>query len=125
MGKWVTLLRIVIFKEFRVMPAAPGYLHRLDDAIEELSRLSVDWVDRRLLGEILGVSKWTAWRLLKRCGAEDGPGGSLVCRREELIARLRAFREDGQLGPAIARRRRVEDYLDALVQSASRRHKEI
>lgn len=84
-----------------------------------------EWIDRRTLEEALGVSKWTAWRVMKRCGAEAGPGGSLVCRREALIAKLQALQEDGRFGTEIARRSRVEQYLDGMIRFASRKHKQI
>ena len=73
------------------MPAAPMYVHRLEEAIQTLSGMTADWIGRRMLEEILGTGKWTAWRVLKRCGAEEGPGGGLVCRREALIAQLQAL----------------------------------
>jgi hypothetical protein len=107
------------------MPAAPLYAHRLADGIQTLAALPVDWVDRRSLEEALGVSKWTAWRILKRCGAEDGPGGSLVCQRVELIRQLKALQTDGRIAPEISRRNRVEQYLDGMVRYATRRHKQI
>ncbi len=95
------------------------------DSIAGLSALSSDWVDRRTLEEALGVSKWTAWRILKRCGAQDGPGGSLVCRREDLISKLQTLQQDGRFATEIARRNRVEQYLDGMVRYASRKHKEV
>src|ERR1041385_6651503 len=82
------------------MPAAPLWIHRLPDALPALASLPQDLVDRRTLEELLGVGKWTAWRILRQCGAEDGPGGALVCRRERLVERLRAIRQDGRLPPA-------------------------
>jgi hypothetical protein len=107
------------------MPSSPLYVHRLEGGIESLSAMSLEWIDRRTLQEALDISKWTAWRILKRCGAEDGPGGTLVCRRESLIRQLQALQEDGRFAPEIARHKRVERYLDNMVQYASRRHKEI
>jgi hypothetical protein len=107
------------------MPATPLYIHRLDAGLEALSATGGDWVDRRGVEEALGVSKWTAWRILKRCGAEDGPGGSLVCRREELIRRLRDLREHGAFAPEIERRKRVERYLDQIARFSTQKHAEI
>ncbi len=107
------------------MPSTPLYAHRLEDGIQHLSGLKTDWVDRRMLEEALGVGKWTAWRILKRCGAEEGPGGALICRRAELIQQLQVLLEDGRFGPEIARRKRVEQYLDGMVRYASRKHKQI
>src|SRR3954469_11545683 len=107
------------------MPAAPLWIHRLADALPTLASLPRELIDRRTLEEILGVGKWTAWRILRQCGAEDGPGGALVCRRDALVERLRAGQQGGRLAPEIARRQRVERYLDGMLVYASRKHKEI
>lgn len=107
------------------MPATPLFAHRLADGILALEAMTADWVDRRTLEEVLGVSKWTAWRILKRCGAEDGPGSSLVCRRDELIERLKALQQDIRVAPEIARRNRVEQYLEGMLRYASRKHRQI
>ena len=107
------------------MPAVPLYVHRLGPGIAALEALPTDIIDRRALEEALGVGKWTAWRIMKRCGASDGPGGALVCRRQDLLAQLRHLQQDGRYAPEIARRQRLETYLDTIVQSASRQHKEV
>lgn len=107
------------------MPAAPVYLHRLASGIAVLETLSCDLIDRRTMEEALGVGKWTAWRIMKRCGAESGPGGALVCRRQELLQHLRQLQADGRFGPEIQRRDRLERYLDGMVRYASRQHKEV
>src|SRR5262249_44239997 len=112
------------FKDLPV-PTIPLYAHRLENGIQTLAAMPVEWIDRRTLEEALGVSKWTAWRILKRCGAEEGPGGGLFCRREDLIRQLEALREDGRFAPEIARRNRVEQYLEGMVRYASRKHKQI
>jgi hypothetical protein len=107
------------------MPAVPLYAHRLEDAIAALAARDEDWVDRRTLEEALGVSKWTAWRILKQCGAREGPGNTLLCQREDLINQLRCLQQDGRFAPEIARRARVERYLEGLLRQTSRRQKEI
>ena len=107
------------------MPTTPLYLHRLAEGIETLRSLSSEWIDRRTLEEALSVSKWTAWRILKQCGAIDGPGGCLVCRRDSLLQQLQALAQDRRFAPEIARRQRVEQYLDGIVRYASRKNKEI
>ena len=107
------------------MPAVPLYVHRLADGIAALGALPTDLVDRRTLEEALGVGKWTAWRILKRCGASAGPGGALVCRRQDLLGQLRRLQQDGRFGPEIARRDRLERYLAGIVRDASRRHTEV
>src|ERR1051325_10435970 len=106
------------------MPASPLWIHGLPDALPALASLPQDLVDRRTLEELLGVGKWTAWRILRHCGAEDGPGGALVCRREDLVRRLQAVQQDGRLAPELARRQRLETYLDGMLAYATRKHKE-
>jgi hypothetical protein len=107
------------------MPAVPLYVHRLAEGIAALEAFPTDLIDRRTLEEALGVGKWTAWRILKRCGATEGPGGALVCRRPDLLAQLRRLQQDGRFGPEIARRDRVARYLDGIAQFASRTHQEV
>jgi hypothetical protein len=107
------------------MPASPLWIHRLPDALPVLASLPQDLVDRRTLEELLGVGKWTAWRIMRQCGATDGPGGALVCRRDDLLARLGAIQQDGRFAPELARRQRLETYLDGMLQFASSKHKEI
>jgi hypothetical protein len=99
------------------MPSQPAYFHRLAEAIETLEQLSgSDWIDRRTLGQILGVSKTVAWRILKRCGATAGPGNTLICRRLELIAALRQLEETGACQQEIHRRERVESHLAEMLK---------
>ncbi len=107
------------------MPALPLYLHRLADAIATLEALPQDWIDRRTLEEALAVSKWTAWRILKHAGATDGPGNTLVCRRQDLLAQLRALAQDGRFAPEIARHQRLDSYLASIAQFSRRQHQEI
>ncbi len=73
--------------------------------------------------EALGVSKWTAWRILRRCGAADGPGNTLICRKEELIIRLRRLTEERHFEPEIQRRRKVETYLDGMARFVAQTNK--
>ena len=107
------------------MPSVPAYLHHIADGIAAIETVSRDLIDRRTLEEALGVGKWTAWRIMKRCGAEEGPGSALVCRRQDLLQHLRRLQEDGRFGPEIQRRDRLERYLAGMVSYASRRHKEV
>src|SRR3954447_22999043 len=107
------------------MPATPLWIHRLEAALPAVASLPQDLVDRRTLEELLGVGKWTAWRILRQCGAEDGPGGALVCRRDDLVRRLEAVQQDGRFAPEIARRERVARYLDGMLQYATRKHTQI
>jgi hypothetical protein len=107
------------------MPASPLWIHRLADALPALASLPQDLVDRRTLEEALSVGKWTAWRILRLCGATEGPGGALVCRREDLVRRLRAVQQDGRFASELARRDRLERYLDGMLAYAGSKHKEI
>src|SRR6185437_15381225 len=107
------------------MPSAPLYLHRLAGGIAALEALPWDWIDRRTVEEALGVGKWMAWRILRSAGATEGPGNTLVCGRETLLARLRELQRDRRFGPEIARRERLESYLEGIARFASRKHKEI
>jgi hypothetical protein len=107
------------------VPAVPVYLHRLEHGIAALEALPHELIDRRTLEEALGVGKWTAWRIMKRCGAEDGPGNTLVCHRADLLSQLRRLQQDRRFGPEIERRGRLERYLAGIAQYASRQHKEV
>ncbi len=104
------------------MPARPAYFHRLTEALETFRHLKTDWIDRRTVEEVLGVSKTVAWRVLRSCGASDGPGNTVVCRRLELVQALEALQETGGYQHEIRRRNRVEQNLDLLLQSARSRH---
>jgi hypothetical protein len=101
---------VILFR----MPAKPSYSHRLPECIAILEGLAADWIDRRQLEEILGVSKTVAWRVLRQCGAEYGPGGSLMCRRQELVSQLRTLRDGGSHEREIRRRDRLEGVLAGL-----------
>jgi len=107
------------------MPAAPLYAHRLEEAIAILGSMESDWIDRRTLEEILAVSKWTAWRVLKACGAQEGPGGALSIRRTDLITALEKLGEEGPIARESARRARVETYLDSMIRFARGKHREV
>ncbi|HEY3412150.1 MAG TPA: hypothetical protein VGM51_03725 [Armatimonadota bacterium] len=72
-------------------------------------------MDRRQLEELLGVSKTVAWRLLRHCGAEPGPGNTLICRRPALIARLEELlAEGGRLDHEIRRHDRLAVFLETI-----------
>jgi hypothetical protein len=122
-GNLIASAFFVSYEQF--MPAAPLWVHRLEDTLPLIASLPHELIDRRTLEELLGVGKWTAWRILRRCGAEEGPGGALVCSRDRLVQRLRAIQQDGRCAPEIARRQRTERYLDGMLEYATRKHKEI
>ena len=95
------------------MPRKPQHWLHLQDALV-VERLDVAWVDRATLQEALGCSQTEAWRILKKLGAEVGPGGALVLAREVFAERVRAYIEDPQVSFEVRRRERLEAALDAL-----------
>lgn len=104
------------------MPARPAYFHRLAEAIGVLEKHSSPWIDRRTLQEVLGVSKTVAWRILRQCGASPGPGNTLICPREELLAALATLRASPACSGELGRRQRLEDRLTLLLTAASSQH---
>jgi hypothetical protein len=104
------------------MPSRPAYFHRLADAIEVLGKLPSPWIDRQTLQEILGVSKTVAWRILRQCGASQGPGNTLICERQELVATLESLRTGQPCGRELRRRQRLEDRLTQLLTAARSQH---
>jgi hypothetical protein len=103
------------------VPARPAYFHRISEALEVFRQLEMDWVDRRTLQEILGVSKTVAWRVLHVCGASAGPGNTLVCRRLELISALERLSQSEACDRELRRRARLEQDLSALLEAARAR----
>ena len=104
------------------MPARPDYFHRLADAIAVLEKLPSAWIDRQTLQEILGVSKTVAWRILRQCGASQGPGNTLICARQELVAALANLHASQSCGRELRRRQRLEDRLTQLLTAARSQH---
>jgi len=104
------------------VPTRPAYFHRLTEAVAAFRRLSSEWIDRRTVQETLGVSKTVAWRILRRCGATDGPGNTLVCHRETLIAALERLQEDAGYRQELHRRERLESRLGQLLAAARSQH---
>ena len=97
------------------MPAHPTHCHRIPAAVAALRQSEGDWVDRRRLEELLGVSKTVAWRLLRHCGAEPGPGNTLICRRPALITRLEELlAEGGRIDHEIRRHDRLAAFLEKI-----------
>ena len=97
------------------MPAKPSYAHRLKAAIETLQDGSASLIGRHDLEELLGVSKTVAWRILRHCQAQKGPGGALLFERLPLIARLQELAaEGGVIAREVARRERVDEQLLAM-----------
>ena len=99
--------------------------HRLSEALETFRCLDLDWIDRRTLQEVLGVSKTVAWRILRLCGAADGPGHTIVCRRLELIAALERLARSEICDRELRRRSRLEKGLGQLLSAVRARHIQI
>ncbi len=96
------------------MPRKPKHWLHLQTAAAEVERIGTDWVDRATLQETLDCSPSEAWRILKRLGAEPGPGGVLVLSKEVFLERVRAYLDDPRVAFERRRRERLEQALDAL-----------
>jgi hypothetical protein len=96
------------------VPRKPKHWLYLADALASLERLEVQWVDRALLQETLGCSQTEAWRILKRLGAEPGPGSALVLAKDLFLDRVRQYLGDDRVVFERHRRERLEQALDAL-----------
>ena len=97
------------------MPAKPSWAWRVPDALLALRSCPDEWIDRRAIEELFGVSKTVAWRILHQSGIEPGPGGALLCRREDLITRLERIAESGgAIEREIARRERLDAFLQRI-----------
>lgn len=103
------------------MPAKPAYFHRIGDAIAALDQVGSAWIDRRTVEEVLGVSKTVAWRIMRRCGAGEGPGNTLVCSKEGLVSALLEIEATGECEREIRRRDRVAEYLERLAEAGRTR----
>jgi hypothetical protein len=98
-----------------------AYFHRLEDAITVFDGLDTDWIDRRTIEEVLAVSKPVAWRIMRGCGAEDGPGNALICRKPVLVAGLRRLQETEGFQWERRRRDRLTAYLERLAEAGRTR----
>jgi hypothetical protein len=96
------------------VPRKPRHWLYLADALASVERLEVVWVDRATLQESLGCSQTEAWRILKRLGAEAGPGGALVLAKDVFLERVRSYLADDRVTFEQRRRERLEQALDAL-----------
>jgi hypothetical protein len=97
------------------VPASPSWAWRLPEALSALRSCPEEWIDRRHIEELFGCSKTVAWRILRHAGVEPGPGRALLCRREDLIARLeRIAAGGGAVEREIARRERLDQMLERI-----------
>jgi hypothetical protein len=97
------------------VPAKPSWAWRLPDVLSALRSCPEQWIDRRQVEELFGCSKTVAWRILRHAGVEPGVGRALLCRREDLIARLeRIAAGGGVVEREIARRERLDQLLERI-----------
>jgi len=97
------------------MPANPSWAWRLPAALAALRNYPEEWIGRRQIEELFGCSKTVAWRILRQCGVQPGPGGVLACRREQLLQRLEVIAAaGGTVEREIARLGRLEAVLERL-----------
>ena len=97
------------------MPAKPSWAWRLPEALPALRASDEEWIDRARVEELFGCSKTVAWRILRSCGIQPGPGGALACRRQDLLERLERVAQDGgPIGREVSRRQRLDQILERL-----------
>jgi hypothetical protein len=97
------------------VPAKPSWAWRLPTALDALRNYPEEWIGRRQIEELFGCSKTVAWRILRHCGVQPGPGGVLACPREQLVQRLEAIAAGGgTVEREIARLGRLEAVLERL-----------
>ena len=88
------------------MPAKPGWLLAIPDAIAQLGGLDRDLLTRRDLEQLFGISKPQAAILMRRFGAQrTGNLGTLS--REQLLRHLRALQQDATFTVGFDRRQRL------------------
>jgi hypothetical protein len=51
---------------------------------------------------------------MRRCGAGDGPGNTLVCPRDEFVRSLEKLQATGEFERDVRRRDRLRDYLERM-----------
>jgi hypothetical protein len=102
------------------MARSPEYLQRLIESLPEFEGLQQDWIDRKTVQEIVGVSKTVAWRILRRLGSV-GPGGALMCSKLQIINGIRQLQVTGDWAFESGRRARVESNLEQLAGAARAR----
>jgi hypothetical protein len=97
------------------VPAKPSWAWRLPHAIQTLEASPEEWIDRRAVEGLFGCSKTVAWRILRQAGVPPGPGGTLACRREDLLQRFKYLASSGgTIEREIARHQRIDDFLQRI-----------
>jgi transposase len=88
------------------MPAHPRWLLALPDAIAQLEELDREWLTRRDLEELFGISKPRAAVLMRTFGAER-LGNVRMLARTQLLRHLRARKKSAAYSGEVDRRERL------------------
>ena len=107
------------------MPDKPSYFQSLIQSLDEFKGLTQDWIDCQTVAQLVGVSRSTARRIMLRCGAQPGPGGSLACSKDAFLRAVESIQTGGDAVFELTRRERVQTNLEKLAAVASLRHVEI
>jgi hypothetical protein len=88
------------------MPAQPRWLLAVPDAIAQLEELDREWLTRRDLETLFGISKPRAAVLMRTFGAER-LGNVRMLARTQLLRHLRARKKSAAYSGAVDRRERL------------------
>ena len=88
------------------MPANPRWLLALPDAIAQLEGLDREWLTRRDLEQLFGISKPRAAVLMRTFGAER-LGNVRMLARTQLLRHLRARKKSAAFSGEVDRRERL------------------
>jgi hypothetical protein len=88
------------------LPAHPRWLLALPDAIAQLETLDREWLTRRDLEQLFGISKPRAAVLMRTFGAER-LGNVRMLARPQLLRHLRARRKSAAFSGEVDRRERL------------------
>src|SRR5829696_4076400 len=88
------------------MPAHPRWLLAVPDAIAQLEALDRDWLTRRDLEQLFGISKPRAAVLMRTFGAEP-VGNVRMLARSQLLRHLRARQKSAAYSGEVDRRERL------------------
>jgi hypothetical protein len=90
----------------RRLPAHPRWLLAIPDAIAQLETLDREWLTRRDLEQLFGISKPRAAVLMRTFGAER-LGNVRMLARTQLLRHLRARRKSAAFSGEVDRRERL------------------
>jgi hypothetical protein len=88
------------------LPAHPRWLLAIPDAIQQLEDLDREWLTRRDLEQLFGISKPRAAVLMRTFGAER-LGNVRMLARTQLLRHLRAKKKSAAYGGEVDRRERL------------------